>query len=148
MDKVLCFIVNENNELLLLKGNPNDPQLEKSIWYVVTGACETTDKTKEDTVIREIKEETGITNITNIMYLNWILKYISLGIECKEYVYITFVKDTKVKLNEENIDYKWCSLEDFINQIDWFGNKKELTKVLKDALNNKLYLKKETTAML
>lgn len=57
---MLSFIVNEQNELLLLKGSPNDPQFKKSIWYVVTGGCEKNDKTKEETVQREVKEETNL----------------------------------------------------------------------------------------
>lgn len=143
INKILSFIVNENNEFLLLKGNSNDPQFKKSFWYVVTGGCESIDKTKEDTVIREIKEETGLTLINKIMYLNWILKYTSLGIECTEYAYITFVKKQEIILNEENIDYKWCSLEEFIKEINWFGDKDELINVLENAIDNKLFFKKE-----
>ena len=58
MSKILSFIVNDEKELLLLKGSPNDPQFKKSLWYVVTGGCEEVDKTKEETVKREVKEET------------------------------------------------------------------------------------------
>ena len=55
MDKILTFIVNEHNQILLLKGNKNDPQFKKSFWYVVTGACEEYDLNREETVKREIK---------------------------------------------------------------------------------------------
>ena len=143
MNKILSFIVNEDKKLLLLKGSPNDPQFKKSFWYVVTGGYEKEDKTREHTVIREIKEETGITEINNMMYLNWIFTYNSLGVECIEYAYITFVKEEELLLNEENIDYKWCDLEEFIEKINWFGNKSELIKVLEKALENELYFKKE-----
>lgn len=144
MNKILSFIVNENKKLLLLKGSPNDPQLKKSIWYVVTGACEKRDKTKHDAVIREIKEETGITTINDIIYLNWIFTYESLGVECIEYAYITFVKGNKILLNEENIDYKWCDLKEFIEKINWFGDKDKLINVLEKALNRELHFKEET----
>ena len=49
MEKILSFIVNEKKELLLLKGSQNDPQFKKSLWYIVTGACEQCDNSKEDT---------------------------------------------------------------------------------------------------
>ena len=78
MNKILTFIVNEDNKLLLLKGSNKDPQFKKSFWYVVTGACEKEDKTLKDTVIREISEETGIKEINEIKYLNCVLKYNSL----------------------------------------------------------------------
>ena len=143
MEKILTFIVNEYNEILLLKGSENDPQFKKSFWYVVTGGCEEYDFNKEETVRREIKEETGINKIKDIMYLNWIFKYNSLGIECTEYVYITFVKAEKISLNEENIDYQWCNLNEFIKKIQWYGDKEELYKVLVKGLNRKIYFQYE-----
>ena len=143
VNKILTFIVNNKNKILLLKGNNNDPQFNKSFWYVVTGGCEKSDKTMKDTVIREINEETGISKINDMIYLNWIFKYESLGVECTEYVYISFVDDEKIILNEENIEYKWCELDEFVNQIHWFGDKNELLNVLKCALNKKLYFNVE-----
>ena len=143
MDKILTFIVNEHNEILLLKGNENDPQFKKSFWYVVTGGCEMCDLDREETVRREIKEETGLDKIKEILYLNWIFKYNSLGVKCIEYVYITFVKEERVTLNEENIDYAWCDIEEFIDRIKWYGDKKELYNVLKEALDKNIYFKTE-----
>lgn len=142
MEKILNFIVNEKNELLLLLGCPNDPQLKKSIWYVVTGAIEKNDSSKEDAVLRESLEETGL-KVENLFYLNWILKYNSLGISCTEYVYISYVKSDKIKLNEENIDYKWCNINEFIDKIYWYGDKLILDNVLKCALQNSLFFKDE-----
>ena len=133
MNKILTFIVNQDKKLLLLKGSPDDPQLKKSIWYVVTGGCEDCDNNLEDTVKREIKEETNLEAI-KIIYLNWIFEYTSLGEKCTEYAYITFVEDGNIILNEENIDYKWCDKEEFIEKIDWFGDKNILKYVLDKAL--------------
>lgn len=142
MDKILTFIVNEYNEILLLKGSENDPQFKKSFWYVVTGGCEKEDFDMEKTVIREVKEETALIANDNL-YLNWIFEYESLGIQCREYVYISFVKKDTVILNEENIDYKWCNFEEFINQVDWFGDKEVLEKVLSLAMKRQIYFKEE-----
>lgn len=142
MDKILTFIVNEKNEILLLKGSENDPQFKKSFWYVVTGGCEECDNNKYDTVRREVKEETGLTIIKS-SYLNWIFEYESLGKHCKEYVYISFVKKDNIVLNEENIDYKWCDFNEFIEKIYWFGDKKLLEKVLCSALKGNVYFKEE-----
>lgn len=142
MNKILSFIANEKKELLLLKGSPNDPQLKKSIWYVVTGGCEKIDKIKEETVKREVKEETNL-EIKKMIYLNWILKYNSLGNDCIEYVYMSFVRNKNITLNEENIDYKWCDIDTFVDEIDWFGNKKVLKAVLNKALKNERLFKNE-----
>jgi 8-oxo-dGTP pyrophosphatase MutT (NUDIX family) len=130
MEKIFTFIINEYNELLLLKGSPEDPQFHKSLWYVVTGGIEEKDSNREDAVIREIHEETGLKPI-EITYLNWIFKYNSLGKDCIEYVYISKVKKNVIILNEESIDYEWLNLENFIKKIDWFGNKEKFRKSFK-----------------
>lgn len=142
MDKILTFIVNEYNEILLLKDSENDPQFKKSFWYVVTGGCEKCDLNKEESVKREVKEETGLLTNNNI-YLNWILEYESLGVQCKEYVYISFVTKDNIILNEESVDYKWCKFDEFIEQINWFGDKQILEKVLSLAIKKQIFFKDE-----
>ncbi len=142
MDKILTFIVNEYNEILLLKGSRNDPQFKKSFWYTVTGGCEDFDLNREKTVKREVIEETGLITNQNL-YLNWILEYESLGLKCDEYVYISFVNKDDIILNEENIDYKWCNFNEFIEKINWFSNKEKLKKVLNAAMKGQVFLEVE-----
>ena len=142
MDKILTFVVNEYNEILLLKGSPNDPQFKESFWYVVTGGCEKSDLNREETIKREVKEETGLKTNYN-MFLNWVLEYKSLGIECREYVHISFVNKSNIILNEEHIEYKWCKFDEFIEQINWFGDKSILEKVLILAIKKQIYFKEE-----
>ena len=144
MEKILTFIVNEYNEILLLKGSENDPQFKSSFWYVVTGGCEKYDLDREETVRREVKEETNLLTNNNI-YLNWILEYESLGVQCKEYAYISFVKKDNIVLNEESIDYKWCTFDEFIEKVNWFGDKKILKKVLNLAIQKQIFFKNEKT---
>ena len=143
MDKIFSFIVNKKtNKLLLLLGSESDPQYKKSFWYVVTGGKEEQDKNLEETVKREIKEETNL-DVQEIIYLNWILKYKSLGNICTEYVYVSFVEDTDVVLNEENIDYMWCDIDEFIKLIEWSENKEFLRNVVENAIKKEIYIKEE-----
>lgn len=133
-EKILSFIINEENQLLLLKGNSNDQQLHKSIWYVVTGSKEDTDNNLFDTVKREVKEETNL-DVKEITYMDWYFEYESLGEKCIEYAYISKVRNGIIKLNEESVEYKWLDINDFINQIDWYYDKKDLEKKLKKYIN-------------
>ena len=94
MKKICTFVINKENKILLLLGSDKDPQFHRSFWYVVTGGCEDYDDTIEDTVKREVKEETGL-NVKENIYLNWIFKYESLGVECEEYVYASFVYERR-----------------------------------------------------
>ena len=143
MDKIFSFIVNrKTNKLLLLLGSPEDPQFHKSFWYVVTGGKEDTDTNLEQAVVREIKEETNLDAVATL-YLNWIFKYKSLGNICTEYVYVSFVDEEEVVLNEESIDYKWCDVDEFIELIEWSDDKEFLREVVKAALNKEVYIKEE-----
>jgi len=136
--KILSFIININNEFLLLRNNPVDPKHGGDFWYTVTGGFEKYETVGKDVTRREIKEETNL-DVEDILYLNWIYKYIGNNEECIEYAYISFVKSGNVALNEENIDYKWCDLDEYIKKIKWYGDKKVLKKVLTKAINKKLY---------
>ena len=142
LDIFKFFVINEKKEFLLLLGSDKDPQFKRSFWYVVTGGCENEDSTLKDTVKREIKEETNL-DVIDSMYLNWIFKYKSLGKDCIEYAFISKVNDSNIVLNEESISYKWCNLKEFINLIQWYGDKDILNKVLETALENKIFFKKE-----
>ena len=128
-EKILTFIVNEEKKLLLLKGNSSDPQFHKSLWYVVTGSKEDIDKNLYDTVKREVKEETNL-DVIRIIDMDWNFTYESLGDKCIEKVFLSKVKSSDVKLNEESIDFKWLNINDFINEIDWFYEKEELKEKL------------------
>lgn len=128
MEKILTFIVRDK-KLLLLLGSDQDPQYHKSFWYVVTGGCEIEDNTLEDAVKREVMEETGLT-LNKIINLNWTFEYESLGENCVEHAFISFADNYEIKLNEESIDYKWCDLDEFINLIEWYGDKQELKERL------------------
>ncbi len=134
MKKILTFIKNKNNELLLLHNNPVNPIHGGDIWYTVTGGVEEYDNSLEDTVKREIKEETNL-DVIDTKYLNINYKYTSRrGIECTEYVFISLVKDGNIILNEESIEYKWLSINDYIKEIHWYGNKEELRNLLEKTL--------------
>ncbi len=133
-EKILSFIINDEGKLLLLKGNEKDPQLKKSIWYVVTGSTEDCDKNLEEAVKREVKEETNL-DVIKLMDMDWTFKYNSLGTYYVEKAYISKVNDNKVILNEESTDYEWLDLGEFIAKIDWFYDKKELENKLKETLN-------------
>ena len=128
MEKILTFIV-KDKKLLLLLGSDQDPQFHKSFWYVVTGGCEREDKTLEDTVKREAMEETGLT-LDTIIDLDWVFEYESLGEYCIEHAFISFTDSDKVILNEESIDYKWCDIDEFVDLIEWYGDKQELRQRL------------------
>ena len=132
MDKILTFVM-RNNKLLLLLGSDKDPQFKESFWYVITGGVENQDKNLYDVVRREVKEETNL-NLDKIIDLNITFEYESLGQHCIEHVFISYADDSKIILNEESLEYKWCSLDEFIELIKWYYDKNELKELLKKCI--------------
>ena len=51
-------------------------------------------------------------------------------------------KNGNVILNEESIDYKWFTKDEFIEMIEWNDNKEILSKVVDYALDGKKYFQK------
>lgn len=133
MEKILTFVI-KNNKLLLLLGSDKDPQFKESFWYVITGSIEKQDKDLYDTVRREVKEETNL-NLDKIIDLNLIFEYDSLGKHCIEHVFVSYADDSEIILNEESIEYKWCSLYEFIELIKWYYDKKKLKKILSEYIS-------------
>ncbi len=142
--KIMGFIVNEKKQLLLLRNNPQNPKYGGDFWYVVTGNFDCNEVSASLVAKREIKEETNL-DVLEIIYLNWVFIFNNNQQWFKEYVYIAFVKNEKIILNEENIEYQWCDLEEFLKKIHWNGNLKILEKVLTKAISKKFFFKKEKT---
>ena len=98
VQKILTFIV-KDDKFLLLKGSDEDPQFHESFWYVVTGSVEKEDKCLEDTVRRELKEETNL-DLIKISKLPLIFEYESLGKTCVEHAFISYVKEDNQSSSE------------------------------------------------
>lgn len=133
MEKILAFVVNKD-KLLLLLGSDKDPQFHESFWYVVTGAVEKEDYDLEDAVRREVWEETGLECLL-IKDLDWKFEYESLGKNCIEHAFVVYTDSFVIDYNEESIDYKWCSLDEFVEQIKWYYDKNVLRTKLEPYLN-------------
>lgn len=128
--KVLAIIKSDQGNFLLLRTNPKHMQIDS--WYVVTGGVKE-NESDEDAVRREIKEETKL-EIIDIRPTDSTLEYEwpkNSGKMYKELVFFVLVKEGKVKLSRwEHLEYKWLDQENFIKEIDWFGDKAELVKIL------------------
>ena len=131
--KALVFIT-DGRRFLALRNNPDEPEKHGGdFWFTVTGGVED-GESYEDAVKREIKEETNL-DVKEIINMNWGCMYKHLGVENEEHYYLVFVSPGKIKLSVEHIAYEWLSFEQFLNKIAWKGNKKELKRILKDALD-------------
>ena len=132
--KVLSFIT-DGKKFLALRNNPSEPEKHGGdFWFTVTGSVEN-EEDYEDAVKREVQEETGLI-VKKLISLNWGCIYKNWQGENEEHYYLAFVSPGKIILDIEHIDYEWLSFPKFLNRIKWDGNKKELKRILDEALNS------------
>ena len=125
-----CYIFNQTGKdihYLLLKRNKN--RIYEHLWQGVAGKIEK-DETAWQAAIRELKEETSLKP-----FRMFTADHISTFYESHQDrvnlvpVFGIEVKDRKVILSEEHIDYEWLSFKDAYERLPWNGQKKGLSIV-------------------
>lgn len=131
-EKSIGAIVFKDNEYLLLKYGLGH-------WGFVKGNVEK-GETKEETIFRELKEETGITNAEIITgFEEEIEYYYSLKGDKihKKVIYFLMKSNTKsVKLSYEHDNFEWLPFEKALKKIN-FRNQINLLKKANKFLNEK-----------
>ena len=118
-------VVKYKNKVLILKKSPKDWNYPNK-WSFCSGFVKEFEAA-EDTALREIKEETGLTG--KIIKKGRIFQ-VNDKLKGKAWIAIPFlceVKSAKVKLDHENSKYRWINYED----IKKFDNVPGLEKDLK-----------------
>ena len=104
----VCILFNEENKLLLLKRSENDNWMPNKFALVGGGIEE--NEIPDQTIIREIKEE------TNLSVKKPKLVYSTIEENTFIYVYVGKVKNSdKIKLNDEHTGYVWITNSDIKN---------------------------------
>ncbi|MBU0628153.1 MAG: NUDIX hydrolase [Nanoarchaeota archaeon] len=110
---VVTGVVKHNNKFLILKKAPDDYNYPNK-WSFCSGFVKEFEA-GEETIIREIKEETGLDG--KIVKSGGIVEALD-DINQKKWViavYLCEVQSPDVKLCHENTDFKWVSLEEMDN---------------------------------
>ena len=108
---------------------------------MITGTIEAHEHTK-DTVLRELKEETGLTpnKIYSIPRINTFYLAISDKI-CMSPVFLTIVDNTEVIISGEHSEYKWASFEEASELIHWPNQVESLSIIIKYLEDDDLFSK-------
>ena len=132
-----CYIFSQTGKdihYLLLKRNKN--RIYEHLWQGVAGKIEK-DETAWQAAIRELKEETSLKP-----FRMFAVDHISAFYESHQDrvnlvpVFGIEVKDRKVILSEEHIDYEWLSFKDAYERLPWNGQKKGLS-IVNDMITSK-----------
>lgn len=108
----------------------------KELWDFPRGLVEKGENEKE-TIIREIKEETGIEYLKILDgfkdKIKWFYRKEGQLINKEATYYLAETKSNKVQISHEHDDYKWCKYEDALKLIT-FKNTKDIIKKAKEFL--------------
>ncbi|MBZ9536256.1 NUDIX domain-containing protein [Cytobacillus oceanisediminis] len=114
--------------LLLKRATP----ILKDVWCYIGGSLEQGEQAWQ-AALREVKEETGITNL--LLYSTNTFDQIYSPLENYIYIAPVFVgfieEDDHVRLNDEHSEYKWLSFKEAIEYVSLPGNDEVLTHIEK-----------------
>jgi 8-oxo-dGTP pyrophosphatase MutT (NUDIX family) len=100
-------------------------------WDYVKGQVETKES-ENDTVLRELKEETGITDARFINgfreEINYFYRRGGKTVNKKVIFFLIETKDSNVKLSYEHIGYKWLNYAKAMEKLTFANAKKVLEK--------------------
>lgn len=131
---LLKKIENEYKVLLLKRATP----VLKDVWCYVGGSIEKGEEAWE-AALREIKEETGITNVK--LYTS--NKFDQIYSYKENFIYVApvfvgYVEDQQdVTINDEHSEYKWLSIEEAIYTVSLPGNDEVLLTVKNHFVSKK-----------
>jgi 8-oxo-dGTP pyrophosphatase MutT (NUDIX family) len=124
--EAIIFRRNGNKlEYLLLRRLPE----RNGFWQPVTGGVEQ-GETRNETLRREVKEETGIKNIIAVLEDLYAFEFSDPNPN-QEYVYGVEVSPSEeiVLDQKEHSEYRWCSLQEALQLLHWKENKEALRKL-------------------
>lgn len=115
----------EKIQYLLLKRT----QDRQGFWQPVTGGLEE-GETKVEALKREVREETGIRNIIQVIENDHYFEY-SDPYPISEYVFGAKVSpNVKVVIDKrEHSEFRWCSLKEALDLLKWEENKEALIRL-------------------
>ncbi len=125
----------KNKKFLLLFRKAHDNY--KELWDFPRGIVEEDEKS---TVVREIKEETGINEINFISKFREVISFFYKKddeLVKKEIIYyLVKTEQEEIKLSYEHDDYKWTSFKEAINLLTHKNSKQILKKANKFLKQN------------
>ena len=129
INSTICYI-EKDGKYLMLHRTKKKKDINKDKWIGIGGKFEDKES-PEECIIREVKEETGLT--LNSYKLRGIVTYISNNWET-EYMYVFTSVDFSGELIECNEgDLEWIDKEKIFDLNVWEGDKIFLEKLQKDS---------------
>lgn len=129
--QAIVYTVEPTFNFLILKRTAE----RSGYWQPVCGGVEDGEELNE-TVVREVLEETGITNIKSIVDLDYTFTYKETKngelMEMQDYCFAVEIGNViDIKISDEHEEYKWCSYNEGKEYLKWEHNLIALEKLAK-----------------
>jgi 8-oxo-dGTP pyrophosphatase MutT (NUDIX family) len=136
----ICLKTANGYKFLLLKRS-DEAKIYPGIWQMITGTIESNEHTR-DTLVRELKEETGISGgrIYSIPRINTFYLAVSDKI-CMSPVFLTIVDKEKVTISDEHSHYLWADFDEASRLIHWPNQVESLEVIMKYLNDEELFSK-------
>lgn len=123
----------------LLLHYPSSKRSAKDYWDFPKGHIEK-NETLEETVRREVEEETGLKDIKLVKGFKEWIKYFFRADGKNIFKIVTFLlaqtQNKEIKISSEHTGFKWLPYEEALGQL-FFQNAKEIIKKANDCLSKK-----------
>lgn len=130
MEETVCCYLIKDNQVLMIYRNKKKRDINHNKWIGLGGHIEE-GETPVEAVIRELKEESGLTIINPVKKANIIFNFNG---EQYEYMHVFVVKEFKGKLkkNCNEGELAWVNLDELFDLSLWEGDRIFLKPVLND----------------
>lgn len=127
--QAFVFTLNPVFKVLILKRTPE----RSGYWQPVCGGVEG-EESLEEAAVREVFEESGISNIKSVIDLNYTFSYKETKngelMDMQDYCFAVEVSNmTSIILCDEHEEFKWCSYEEALQYLKWEHNLIALEKL-------------------
>ncbi|MBU5687829.1 MAG: NUDIX hydrolase [Candidatus Aenigmatarchaeota archaeon] len=141
---IKALILNKQNQVLILKTNPEELKGDKTIHWDLPGGRVKKGDSIETTLRKEVKEELDIDKIEILSHFDSFISNIRIPVKDYDVGLILFVykckidENSKIKLSFEHTEYKWASIEEakellsykypksFIEKLDFLLKKQDI----------------------
>jgi 8-oxo-dGTP pyrophosphatase MutT (NUDIX family) len=124
---------------LLLRYQGTSHRTDKDYWDLPKGHIEK-GETLEETVKREVKEETGLKDVKIVPGFKETIKYFFKWEDKNILKFVTFftaeAETDKVEISDEHIGFEWLSYDQALSKVT-FKNAKEILKKANDFIIKK-----------
>lgn len=127
--QAILYRSGDSIEYLLLKR----PEERGGYWTPITGHVEKGEQLL-DALVREIEEETGITNTTYTIDLRVPFRYRQGDDEVEEHAFAVQVEERDIRLSKEHTEYEWLGYDEAYSRLRWEEHRTCL-RVLNDMIN-------------